>query len=63
MPPQVRRTHWRCLARANNRAAQLEVKLKAPNGVNFTAKGTSAHDGPVSSSVCLNRLIHRRRYR
>ncbi|KAJ4357980.1 Mitochondrial porin [Didymosphaeria variabile] len=32
-------------------AAQLEVKLKAPNGVNFTAKGTSAHDGPVSSSL------------
>lgn len=32
-------------------AAALEVKLKAPNGVNFTAKGTSAHDGPVSSSL------------
>ncbi|KAF5845694.1 hypothetical protein GGP41_009541 [Bipolaris sorokiniana] len=31
-------------------AAALEVKLKAPNGVNFTAKGTSAHDGPVTSS-------------
>ncbi|KAL6703234.1 Mitochondrial porin [Coniothyrium glycines] len=32
-------------------AAALEVKLKAPNGVNFTAKGVSAHDGPVSSSL------------
>ncbi|KAK1908317.1 hypothetical protein P3342_009164 [Pyrenophora teres f. teres] len=32
-------------------AAALEVKLKAPNGVNFTAKGTSAHDGPVTSSL------------
>ncbi|KAF2471647.1 uncharacterized protein BDR25DRAFT_303144 [Lindgomyces ingoldianus] len=32
-------------------AAALEVKLKAPNGVSFTAKGTSAHDGPVSSSL------------
>jgi voltage-dependent anion channel protein 2 len=32
-------------------AAALEVKLKAPNGVNFTAKGTSAHDGPDTSSL------------
>ncbi|KAF2262272.1 hypothetical protein CC78DRAFT_534933 [Lojkania enalia] len=32
-------------------AAALEVKLKAPNGVNFTAKGTSPHGGPVSSSL------------
>ncbi|KAF1942339.1 hypothetical protein EJ02DRAFT_454359 [Clathrospora elynae] len=32
-------------------AAALEVKLRAPNGVNFTAKGTSAHDGPVTSSL------------
>jgi voltage-dependent anion channel protein 2 len=32
-------------------AAALEVKLKAPNGVNFTAKGTSAHNGPVTSSL------------
>ncbi|KAF2184318.1 hypothetical protein K469DRAFT_781689 [Zopfia rhizophila CBS 207.26] len=32
-------------------AAALEVKLKAPNGVNFTAKGTSQHEGPVSSSL------------
>ncbi|KAF2117526.1 mitochondrial porin-like protein [Lophiotrema nucula] len=32
-------------------AAALEVKLKAPNGVNFTAKGTSPHEGPVSSSL------------
>jgi voltage-dependent anion channel protein 2 len=32
-------------------AAALEVKLKAPNGVGFTAKGLSAHDGPVSSSL------------
>ncbi|KAF2490691.1 mitochondrial porin-like protein [Lophium mytilinum] len=32
-------------------AAALEVKLKTPDGVNFTAKGTSAHDGPISSSI------------
>ncbi|KAF2801178.1 mitochondrial porin-like protein [Melanomma pulvis-pyrius CBS 109.77] len=32
-------------------AAALEVKLKAPNGVNFTAKGTSSHKGPVTSSL------------
>jgi len=32
-------------------AAALEVKLKAPNGVNFTAKGTSPHSGPVTSSL------------
>ncbi|KAL5120106.1 Mitochondrial porin [Pleosporales sp. CAS-2024a] len=32
-------------------AAALEVKLKAPNGVNFTAKGTSPHNGPVTSSL------------
>jgi voltage-dependent anion channel protein 2 len=32
-------------------AAALEVKLKAPNGVNFTAKGVSPHSGPVSSSL------------
>ncbi|CAI6338629.1 unnamed protein product [Periconia digitata] len=35
----------------HNAAAALEVKLRAPNGVNFTAKGTSAHDGPVTSSL------------
>lgn len=32
-------------------AAALEVKLKAPNGVNFVAKGTSPHSGPVTSSL------------
>jgi voltage-dependent anion channel protein 2 len=32
-------------------AAALEVKLKAPNGVNFTAKGVSPHSGPVASSL------------
>jgi len=32
-------------------AAALEVKLKTPDGVNFTAKGTSSHDGPISSSL------------
>jgi voltage-dependent anion channel protein 2 len=36
--------------------AALEVKLKAPNGVNFTAKGTSAHNGPVTSSVSLDKV-------
>ncbi|KAF2872388.1 mitochondrial porin-like protein [Massariosphaeria phaeospora] len=35
----------------HNAAAALEVKLKAPNGVGFTAKGTSQHDGPVTSSL------------
>jgi len=32
-------------------AAALEVKSKAPNGVNFTAKGRSAHEGPITGSV------------
>lgn len=32
-------------------AAALEVKSKAPNGVNFIAKGRSAHDGPITGSV------------
>jgi len=32
-------------------AAALEVKSKAPNGVNFTARGRSAHDGPITGSV------------
>ncbi|KAF2100800.1 hypothetical protein NA57DRAFT_74396 [Rhizodiscina lignyota] len=32
-------------------AANLEVKLKAPNGVSFTTKGTSPHEGAISSSV------------
>ena len=40
-------------ATTNALLAALEVKLKAPNGVNFTAKGTSAHDGPVTSSVSI----------
>lgn len=31
--------------------AQLEVKLKAPNGVAFTTKGTSPHDGAIAASV------------
>lgn len=31
--------------------ANLEVKSKAPNGVNYTVKGKSAHDGPISGSV------------
>lgn len=32
-------------------AAVLEVKLKSPNGVAVTTKGTSAHDGPINGSV------------
>jgi len=32
-------------------AAALEVKSKAPNGVNFNVKGRSAHDGPITGSV------------
>ncbi|KAL9621099.1 MAG: hypothetical protein Q9160_004484 [Pyrenula sp. 1 TL-2023] len=32
-------------------AANLEVKSKAPNGVNFNVKGKSAHDGPISGSL------------
>ncbi|OCK91086.1 uncharacterized protein K441DRAFT_228266 [Cenococcum geophilum 1.58] len=38
-------------------AAALEVKLKAPNGVAFTAKGTSSHDGPVSGSIEAKKAI------
>ncbi|KAI9737795.1 MAG: hypothetical protein M1834_009163 [Cirrosporium novae-zelandiae] len=32
-------------------AANLEVKTKAPNGVAFTVKGKSAHDGPIAAST------------
>ncbi|RWQ97363.1 outer mitochondrial membrane protein porin [Paecilomyces variotii] len=32
-------------------AANLEVKSKAPNGVTFTVKGKSAHDGPIGGSL------------
>lgn len=32
-------------------AAALEVKSKAPNGVNFNVKGRSAHEGPISGSL------------
>lgn len=32
-------------------AAALEVKSKAPNGVNFNVKGRSAHDGPITGSI------------
>ncbi|KAL9052057.1 MAG: hypothetical protein Q9162_005628 [Coniocarpon cinnabarinum] len=32
-------------------AANLEVKSKAPNGVSFTVKGKSAHEGPLSGSL------------
>jgi len=32
-------------------AAALEVKSKAPNGVNFNVKGRSAHDGPITGSL------------
>lgn len=39
------------MARADVSLAALEVKLKAPNGVNFTAKGVSPHSGPIASSV------------
>jgi len=38
-------------------AAALEVKLKAPNGVAFTAKGTSSHDGLVSGSIEAKKAI------
>ncbi|OMP83647.1 Mitochondrial outer membrane protein porin [Diplodia seriata] len=37
--------------------AVLEVKLKSPNGVAVTTKGTSAHDGPINGSVRLSGLI------
>ncbi len=33
------------------RAASLEVKSKAPNGVTFNVKGKSAHEGPIAGSV------------
>jgi voltage-dependent anion channel protein 2 len=32
-------------------ASNLEVKSKAPNGVNFTVKGKSTHDGSTSGSI------------
>ncbi|KAL4889042.1 eukaryotic porin/Tom40 [Aspergillus ambiguus] len=32
-------------------AANLEVKSKAPNGVTFTVKGKSAHEGPISGNL------------
>jgi hypothetical protein len=44
------------VAHADRSPAALEVKLKAPNGVNFTAKGVSPHSGPVASSVCIRAL-------
>ncbi|KAL2001873.1 hypothetical protein VTN02DRAFT_1085 [Thermoascus thermophilus] len=31
--------------------ASLEVKSKAPNGVTFTVKGKSAHEGPIAGSL------------
>ncbi|EAU34611.1 outer mitochondrial membrane protein porin [Aspergillus terreus NIH2624] len=31
--------------------ANLEVKSKAPNGVTFTVKGKSAHEGPISGNL------------
>lgn len=34
-------------------AAALEVKSKAPNGVNFNVKGRSAHEGPITGSVSI----------
>lgn len=33
--------------------ASLEVKSKAPNGVNFNVKGKSAHEGPIAGAVSL----------
>ncbi|KAF2840769.1 mitochondrial porin-like protein [Patellaria atrata CBS 101060] len=38
-------------------AAILEVKLKAPNGVSLTTKGTSAHDGPLSASLEAKKIL------
>ncbi len=35
------------------RVAKIDVKSKAPNGVSFNVKGTSAHEGPTSGSVSL----------
>lgn len=32
-------------------AANLEVKSKAPNGVSFTVKGKSAHEGPIAGQL------------
>jgi len=34
-------------------AANLEIKSKAPNGVNYTVKGKSAHDKPLVGSVSI----------
>lgn len=38
--------------------ANLEVKSKAPNGVTFTVKGKSAHEGPIAGQVRLCRAHH-----
>ncbi|KAL9126294.1 MAG: hypothetical protein Q9217_004643 [Psora testacea] len=32
-------------------ATKIDVKSKAPNGVSFNVKGTSAHEGPTSGSI------------
>lgn len=32
-------------------AGNLEVKSKAPNGINFNVKGKSSHEGSTSGSV------------
>lgn len=37
--------------RTNQLPANLEVKSKAPNGVTFTVKGKSAHEGPIAGQV------------
>jgi hypothetical protein len=57
--PQVGDTNSAARATTYIPVAALEVKLKAPNGVNFTAKGTSAHNGPVTSSVSCSQSVVR----
>ncbi len=33
------------------RAANIDIKSKAPNGVSFNVKGKSAHEGKTAGSV------------
>lgn len=37
--------------------ANLEVKLKAPNGANINVKGKQAFDGATTGSVCRLVLV------
>jgi len=40
-------------------AATLEVKLKAPDGLQVTTKGTSPHDGDIAGTVEIKKLLQK----